>query len=55
MVVGTYLEDSVVVDDRIITSRGAGTAMAFALELAARFSSPQKAQAVADAVLADYP
>lgn len=55
MVVGTYLEDSVVVDERIITSRGAGTAMAFALELAARFSSPQKSQAVADAVLADYP
>jgi len=54
MVVGTYLEDSVVVDDLIITSRGAGTAMAFALELAARFSSPEKAQAVADAVLADY-
>jgi protein deglycase len=53
LIVGTYLEDPVVVDDLIITSRGAGTAMAFALELAARFSSPEKAQAVARAVLAD--
>jgi protein deglycase len=54
LIVGTYLEDPVVVDDLIITSRGAGTAMAFALELAARFSSPEKAQAVAQAVLVDY-
>lgn len=51
MTVGTYLEDPVVIDDLIITSRGAGTAMAFALELVARFSSEEKAHAVAQAVL----
>ncbi len=51
LIVGTYLEDPVVVDDLIITSRGAGTAMAFALELVARFSNPEKAHAVAQAVL----
>jgi protein deglycase len=51
MNVGTYLEDPVVIDDLIITSRGAGTAMAFALELVARFTSHEKAHALAQAVL----
>ncbi len=31
--VGEYLEIPVVVDDKVVTSRGAGTAMAFALKL----------------------
>jgi 4-methyl-5(b-hydroxyethyl)-thiazole monophosphate biosynthesis len=40
-------EEEVVVDGNIITSRGPGTAMAFALELLERFTDPQKRNQVA--------
>ncbi len=49
-----YREDSVVIDGAVITSRGAGTAMAFALELVAHFIHPDQAQAVAAQVLAPW-
>lgn len=45
-----YLEDPVVEDGPIITSRGAGTAMAFALALLERLQGKQQAEAVAQAV-----
>jgi 4-methyl-5(b-hydroxyethyl)-thiazole monophosphate biosynthesis len=49
-----YLEAAVVRDEPIYTSRGAGTAMAFALDLAARLAGDDKAREVAEAVLADW-
>mgnify|MGYP001005086789 CR=1 FL=1 len=44
--------ERVVVDGRLVTSRGAGTAQDFALELIARLVSPEKAAAVAEAICA---
>lgn len=46
-----YLEDRVVVDGRIVTSRGPATAMDFALRLAELFCGAEKAQEVRRAVL----
>lgn len=47
------LEDQrVLVDGRLITSRGAGTALDFGLELVARLFSPDKAREVAKAICA---
>lgn len=54
IVCGEYLEQPVVRDDLVYTSRGAGTAMAFALDLAAHLAGPEKAVEVAESVLADW-
>lgn len=51
---GQYLEAPVVQDGEVFTSRGAGTAMAFALDLASRFAGREKAAEVAAAILADW-
>lgn len=47
-----YAEDRVVADGTLVTSRGAGTAMEFALALAARLATPDKAAEVAARMLA---
>lgn len=44
--------ERVVVDGRLVTSRGAGTAQDFALELIARLFSPEKAAEVAQSICA---
>jgi 4-methyl-5(b-hydroxyethyl)-thiazole monophosphate biosynthesis len=44
------LGEAVVVDGRLITSRGAGTALAFGLEVVARVVSPAQAAAVRTAI-----
>jgi hypothetical protein len=41
-------------DDQVYTSRGAGTAMAFALDVAAHLAGTQKAAEVAESVLARW-
>ncbi|MBM3866011.1 MAG: DJ-1/PfpI family protein [Verrucomicrobia bacterium] len=46
------LGEAVVVDGRLITSRGAGTALAFGLEVAARVVSPTQAATVRTAIAA---
>jgi len=46
------LDEAVIVDGRLITSRGAGTALAFGLEVAARLVSPAQAAAVRTAIAA---
>ena len=40
------LEDTVVIDDKVITSRGPGTAMDFALALVEKLSGKEKRDAV---------
>lgn len=47
----TYLEDRVVVDGKVVTSRGPGTAMEFSLELVRILAGPQKAQELAAVML----
>jgi len=47
-----YCEDAVVEDGMIITSRGAGTAVAFALHLVARLTSQITADAIKEAIQA---
>ena len=54
MVAGQYLVQAVVQDDHVYTSRGAGTAVALALELAARVVGAQKALEVAAAIVSDW-
>lgn len=49
--VGTLLRDKVVVDGRIITSRGAGTAIPFALALITALRSAEAAREVARAII----
>lgn len=46
-----YREDRVVVDGSVVTSRGAGTAMAFALELVRILAGPEKADLLAQAMM----
>jgi 4-methyl-5(b-hydroxyethyl)-thiazole monophosphate biosynthesis len=46
-----YSEDSVVVDERITTSRGPATAMRFALELVAQLCGARRAEQLASAML----
>lgn len=49
--VGTYEETPVVVDGNVITSRGVGTAIPFALTLIEKLVSPQKAQEISDSII----
>jgi protein deglycase len=46
-----YVEKKTVVDGNIITSRGAGTAVDFSLEIIAYLAGPQKAEAVAKQIV----
>jgi 4-methyl-5(b-hydroxyethyl)-thiazole monophosphate biosynthesis len=46
-----FVEDPVVVDDRIVTSRGAGTAVAFALELVARMVGEERARRIGERIV----
>jgi len=48
----TYCEAATVIDDKMITSRGAGTAIDFALQLVAQLSSQSKANAIKEAIQA---
>ena len=48
---GTYLADSVVTDGRIVTSRGPGTAMDFALTLIERLLGADKRKQVEDPLM----
>ena len=47
-----YVEERVVVDGNLVTSRGAGTAMEFALVLVERLVGAEQAQKLADGMLA---
>nr|CAX70855.1 hypothetical protein [Schistosoma japonicum] len=47
----TYCEDIVVVDDKLVTSRGPGTAIAFAMKLVELLCSKSKAQTLAKGML----
>jgi 4-methyl-5(b-hydroxyethyl)-thiazole monophosphate biosynthesis len=47
-----YREDRVVVDGLVVTSRGAGTAMEFALELVRILAGPDKARVLAEMMVA---
>ena len=47
----TYEEKSVVEDGNVLTSRGAGTALAFGLAIVARLVSAEKAQKIKEAML----
>jgi 4-methyl-5(b-hydroxyethyl)-thiazole monophosphate biosynthesis len=46
-----FVEDNVVADGNIITSRGAGTAVPFSLEIVAWLAGREKAEAVATAIV----
>ena len=46
-----YRTDPVVYDERILTSRGVGTAIPFALAMIGQLVSEEKARAVSDAIL----
>jgi 4-methyl-5(b-hydroxyethyl)-thiazole monophosphate biosynthesis len=48
--IGIYALDPVVVDGRVITSRGAGTAVEFALQLVAEWVGIQQAKAIASGI-----
>ena len=52
---GECREDSVVRDGRFVTSRGAGTALAFALTLATLLAGEEKAREVATAMVTTLP
>ena len=54
MDVGNYSEARVVVDGHIITSRGAGTAEEFALQLVATLSTPSKAEEIGRSILSNW-
>jgi 4-methyl-5(b-hydroxyethyl)-thiazole monophosphate biosynthesis len=49
---GGGLDERVVVDGRLITSRGAGTAMDFALALVGELAGPEAATKVASEIMA---
>ena len=51
--VGEYLEEPVVVDGNVVTSRGVGTAIAFALKLIEVLISKEKAEEIAASIV--YP
>ena len=48
---GTYLEEEVVTDDHIITSRGVGTAIPFALKLVEILKGTEKADQIAGSII----
>lgn len=48
--IGLYAVDPVVVDGRVITSRGAGTAVEFALQLVAEWVGVDRAKAIASGI-----
>lgn len=50
---GTYREDRVVVDGKVITSRGPGTALEFALTLVAKLCGDDAADELASAMLVE--
>jgi 4-methyl-5(b-hydroxyethyl)-thiazole monophosphate biosynthesis len=47
-----YVDDAVVEDDFLVTSRGAGTAVAFALRLVTRLCGQERADQVRDSIVA---
>ncbi len=47
-----YVDDAVVEDDFLVTSRGAGTAVPFALRLVARLCGQERADQVRDSIVA---
>ena len=49
--VGVYKEDPVVVDGNVVTSRGVGTAIAFALKLIEVLISKEKAEEIAASII----
>ncbi|MEO0355146.1 MAG: DJ-1/PfpI family protein, partial [Cyanobacteria bacterium P01_A01_bin.3] len=51
---GQYSEERVVVDGHIITSRGAGTAVEFALQLVAQLLDPTKANEVGRSIVSHW-
>lgn len=51
----TLLREPVVVDGHIITSRGAGTAIPFALKIIELLDSPEKAQQIAESIVYEAP
>lgn len=50
----SYQEDKVVIDGKLITSRGPGTAFDFALTIVDKLISKEKASEVAKAMLLTY-
>lgn len=50
---GAYLEDRVVVDGRVITSRGPGTSLEFALTIVAKLCGEAKANELAEGMLVE--
>ena len=50
-----YAGDRVVVDGRIVTSRGAGTAMEFSLKLVSLLCGPDKAREISESMLNGMP
>ena len=51
---GQYSEERVVVDGHIVTSRGAGTAVEFALQLVAELIDPTKANEVGQSIVSHW-
>lgn len=50
-----YTEASVVVDEKIVTSRGVGTAIEFALQIIALLVSPEKSKEIGTGILYENP
>lgn len=52
--VGKYSTNRVVVDGHIVTSRGAGTAVEFALQLVAELVNPAKANEISQSIVSNW-
>jgi putative intracellular protease/amidase len=52
---GTYAGDRVVVDGRLVTSRGAGTAIEFALKLVSLLEGEKKSRQISEGILNGMP
>ena len=48
---GSYVEEPVAVDGHVVTSRGVGTAIAFALQLIEELKGKEKADQIASSIL----